>query len=128
MNIYWLDLNIATQKDIAKKLNISRTTVSRALMDNGSIKPETKQKVLSLAKDLSYSKNLMGSSLATKNSKKIYAFIIKSINKNYCLDIKAGLLRASKEFEDYNAIINVIETDINTPKEQIYQLKKIIPR
>jgi LacI family transcriptional regulator len=50
---------MATQKDIAKKLNISRTNVSRALMGNGSIRPETKQKVLNLAKNLSYSKNLI---------------------------------------------------------------------
>ncbi|QIW10006.1 LacI family DNA-binding transcriptional regulator [Francisella sp. LA112445] len=96
---------MATQKDIAKKLNISRTTVSRALMGNGSIRPETKQKVLNLAKNLGYSKNLIGSSLATKKIKKIYAFIINSVNENYCLDIKDGLLRASRELKNYNVVV-----------------------
>ncbi|MED7789203.1 LacI family DNA-binding transcriptional regulator [Francisella sp. 19X1-34] len=117
---------MATQKDIAKKLNISRTTVSRALMNNGSIKPETKQKVLELAKELGYSKNLIGSSLATKNPKRIYAFIIKSVNNNYCLDIKEGLVNGAKELKNYNVVVNVIETDINTPNEQIKYLKKVV--
>jgi LacI family transcriptional regulator len=40
-------------------------------MGNASIKKETKDKVLSLAKQLGYKKNLIGSTLASKNSKSI---------------------------------------------------------
>ncbi|WP_150466258.1 LacI family DNA-binding transcriptional regulator [Francisella sp. SYW-9] len=117
---------MATQKDIAKKLNISRTTVSRALMGNGSIKPETKEKILNLAKELDYSKNLIGSSLATKNPKKIYAFIIKSLNESYSLEIKNGLLNAAKELKNYSTVVNIVETNIDAPKEQVEQLKRVI--
>ncbi|MED7789470.1 LacI family DNA-binding transcriptional regulator [Francisella sp. 19X1-34] len=115
-----------TQKDIANRLNISRTTVYRALLDHDNINHKTKQKVLSLVKELGYTKNLIGSSLARKNAKKVYAFIIKSHNENYSVEIKKGLIDGYEELKNYNLSINIIETSIDEPEDQIYQLKKII--
>ena len=43
-----------TIKDLAKKLNISVSTVSRALRNASDINPETKRAVLALAKELNY--------------------------------------------------------------------------
>ena len=60
-----------TQKEIAEKLGISRTTVARAINGSSLIKEETKKKILELVKEMNYEKNLIGSSLAIKKSKKI---------------------------------------------------------
>jgi len=117
---------MVTQKEIAKKLNLSRTTVARALMGNASIKKETKEKVLSLANSLGYKKNLIGSTLASKNAKNIYAFIIRSVNENYSKEIKSGLKFAAKAYEKYNFNVNIVETDISEPDLQIRQLNKVI--
>ncbi|CAG5012957.1 HTH-type transcriptional repressor CytR [Dyadobacter sp. CECT 9275] len=57
----------ATIWDIAVKLNISISTVSRALRNAADINPETKKAVLKLASELDYQPNAIASSL--RNSK-----------------------------------------------------------
>ena len=49
-----------TITDIAEKLNISASTVSRALHDHPAIKYETKKAVKKLAKKLKYYPNQFG--------------------------------------------------------------------
>ena len=56
-----------TIKDIAKALNISASTVSRALKDHPDISRETKEAVNNLAAKLRYKPNAVALSL--KNSK-----------------------------------------------------------
>ena len=43
-----------TQKEIAEKLGISRTTVARAINGSPLIKEETKRKVMKLIKEMNY--------------------------------------------------------------------------
>jgi LacI family transcriptional regulator len=61
----------ATITDIAKALNISASTVSRALHNSPSISGETKKMVVELAKELNYQPNLVALSLLNKRSKTI---------------------------------------------------------
>ena len=58
-----------TQKEIAEKLGISRTTVARAINGSPLIKEETKRKVMKLIKEMNYEKNIVGSSLAIRKNK-----------------------------------------------------------
>lgn len=58
-------------KDLAKQLNLSVATISKALKDSYEISPETKQKVLELAKKLNYTPNPYASSLRKRSSKTI---------------------------------------------------------
>jgi LacI family transcriptional regulator len=58
-------------KDLAKQLSLSVATISKALKDSHEISPETKQKVLELAKKLNYKPNAYASSLRKRSSKTI---------------------------------------------------------
>jgi LacI family transcriptional regulator len=58
-------------KDLAKELNLSVATISKALKDSYEISPETKQRVLELAKKLNYTPNPYASSLRKRSSKTI---------------------------------------------------------
>ena len=58
-------------KDLAKELNLSVATISKALKDSHEISPETKQRVLELAKKLNYTPNPYASSLRKRRSKTI---------------------------------------------------------
>lgn len=58
----------ATIKDIAKELNVSSSTVSRALKDYPGISQETKDKVKELAKKLNYRPNAVALSLRKSKS------------------------------------------------------------
>ena len=55
--------NPATIKDIAKRLNISLSTVSRALRNAPDVSEETRQAVLSLSQELNYQPNRLALSL-----------------------------------------------------------------
>lgn len=114
------------QDDIAKMLDISRTTVARALNGKGSISPETKEKILNLCEEVGYSRNPISTSLALKKKRNIYAFIVKTRNPNYSKEIKQGFKRAQKEFEFYKYQLNIIETDIDRPEEQLQLLNNIL--
>ena len=52
-----------TTKDIAAACGISRTTVTRALSGNGSVKPETKERILAKAEEMGYAPDLIARSL-----------------------------------------------------------------
>ncbi len=60
-----------TIKDIARELNVSKSTVSRALRDSDEISVETKRKVLELAQRLDYNPNPVALSLLNSQSNDI---------------------------------------------------------
>lgn len=66
-----LTLHTVTIKDIAKALNISTSTVSRALRDSYEINPETKRLVLEYAEKLNYRPNPIALSLKENRSRAI---------------------------------------------------------
>ena len=114
-----------TQKELAARLGLSRTTIARAINNSSNIKPETKEKILKLVKELGYEKNYVGSLLASKK-KIIYSFIVESKNSYYTEQIKLGIKGAKKEYKHYNLEIIEIVTDINKPMEQVLELQKLL--
>lgn len=57
-----------TLKDLAKRLNVSPSTVSRALHDNAEIGEATRIKIKKLAEELNYQPNSVASSLRNKKT------------------------------------------------------------
>lgn len=115
-----------TQKEIAERLGISRTTVARAINGSSLIKEETKQKILELVKETNYEKNYVGSSLAGKKTRKVCALVVESKNEFYTSEIKRGITLAAKEYRAYNYKVDIKTTDINDPIKQIEELKDIL--
>jgi len=60
-----------TIKDIAQRLNISISTVSRALRNASEVNPETRESVLKLAEELNYQPNQLALSLLNKQTHSI---------------------------------------------------------
>jgi LacI family transcriptional regulator len=58
-----------TIKDIARMANVSHTTVSRAMNDKSRIRNETKEKILSIAKELNYRPDFIARSLVIRRTK-----------------------------------------------------------
>ncbi len=58
----------ATIKDIARALQVSTSTVSRALRNANDVNPETRKAVLALAEDLNYQPNQLALSLQNKQT------------------------------------------------------------
>src|SRR5215213_2085833 len=60
-----------TIKDIAKSLNISVSTVSRALRDTYDVNKETREKVVALAAELKYRPNFNATGLSKRSTHNI---------------------------------------------------------
>src|SRR5687768_14983948 len=85
-----MKLDQITIKDIAKALNLSIATVSRALRDSYKISGVTKQKVLEYAAAHNYRPNLMAQSLKNKKSRTI-GVIISAVPNNFFAEVINGI-------------------------------------
>jgi len=92
-----------TINDIAKELNISPSTVSRALNDNAKISDATKERVRKVAQDLGYELNLVASSLS-KNKTNIIGVIIPHIGSQFFSQALSGIQEVAQA-KGYNVII-----------------------
>lgn len=80
----------ATIKNIASKLNLSVSTVSRALNDHPDIHKETKRLVNSLAKELGYRPNIMARNLKSSTSNQI-GVIVPEIRHDFFANAISGI-------------------------------------
>lgn len=79
-----------TIKDIAKRANVSTATVSRVINDIGGYGSETRERVLSAAKELGYYKNAAATSLVTNKTKTI-GIIIPDVSTSFYGNIVTGI-------------------------------------
>lgn len=108
---------MATQDDIAKKLNISRTTVSRALKGK-NISDKTRLKVLEAVESMGYMPNTAATGLASKNKKTVYVFTVITVDEGYAIHMTDGIKAVSELWRDYNFNIEIVLTDINKGENQ----------
>ena len=80
-----------TIKDIAKALEISTTTVSKAMNDYSDIGSETKKKVKEYAEKIGYEPNIHASFLRTKKTKLI-GIVVPNLNTNFYSELVASLI------------------------------------
>jgi len=79
-----------TIKDIARILNISVSTVSRALRDTYDVNQETKERVVALAAELNYKPNFNATGLA-KGSTRNIGIVIPHITNYYFSTVITGI-------------------------------------
>src|SRR5687768_4318012 len=96
-------------KKLAKILNLSISTVSKALRDSYDISKETKERVIALANELNYQPNPHASSLRKLKSKTI-AVIIPEIANNYFTFAINGIESVAQE-KGYHVLIYLSHED-----------------
>lgn len=96
-----------TLKDIALKLNISVSTVSRALNNHPNINSERKRKVKELAKKLDYHPNLFAVNLLQKKTH-IIGIIVPEITGYFFSSVITGVQDVLRD-TDYNLLISQSE-------------------
>lgn len=101
-------------KDIARMLNISIATVSRALHDRYGVNPDTKRKVLELAEKLNYRPSSHAIGLLTKRTHTI-GLVVPEIDNQFFSEIINGLESVAYQ-QGYNVMIfqsqNIYEREV----------------
>ena len=118
----------ASLKDIACKLNLSKTTVSWVLSGQGDkkgISAETQSRVLACARSLAYEPNLLARSLNTGVSKTI-GLILPSISDTFFAHI-ADRIESEAEREGYSLMIagSNSETERENALIRLFRSKKV---
>ena len=93
-----------TLKELSKILNLSISTVSRALNDHPDISQETKEKVKTLAKHMKYAPNLFARGFRSKETH-ILGVIVPNISHLFTTTILKGILEEA-ELHGYRIIIS----------------------
>jgi LacI family transcriptional regulator len=99
-----------TLKKIAKELNLSFSTVSKALRDSHEISSSTKAKVLAKAKEMNYQVNPSASSLRKQKSKTI-AVIIPEVVNDFFGPVISGIESIAQE-KGYHVLIYLTHEDM----------------
>jgi LacI family transcriptional regulator len=92
-----------TIKELARELNLSAATVSRALSDSYEISTATKQRVWDLAKKLNYEPNPSASTLRSHKTKTL-AVIVPEIANNFFSEAINGIEEISRQ-HGYHVLI-----------------------
>jgi LacI family transcriptional regulator len=92
-----------TLKQLAKELNLSFSTVSKALRDSHEISASTKSKVLAKAKELNYQVNPLASSFRKQKSKTI-GVIVPEVANDFFGPVLNGIESVAQE-KGYHVLI-----------------------
>lgn len=107
--------------DVARKLNVSTSTVSRALNDHHSISEKTKLKVRKAAAELNYSPNNVAASLRRGKVNSI-GVILPRINSTFMSNCVSGIESITYP-AGYNLIISCSDEDYEKEVQCIAALK-----
>lgn len=105
-----------TIKDLAKTLNISVSTVSRALRDTYDVNQQTREKVIELAKELNYKPNFNATGLA-KGSTHNLGIMLPYITNYYFSTVITGIQEVA-----YDAGYNITLYVTNDSAERELQI------
>jgi LacI family repressor for deo operon, udp, cdd, tsx, nupC, and nupG len=89
--------------DIARKLNLNASSVSRALSNTSKVSEATKKLILDTAREMNYQPNSLASNLR-RGSNRTIGVIVPRINQNFFANVIAGLEQVTYE-NGYSLVI-----------------------
>lgn len=110
----------ATLNDIAKRLDITKVSVSKALRDHPDISDNTKKKVRKIALELGYRPNLIARSLTSSRSKTL-GVVVPKIAHNFFANVVAGIQKYANN-EGYEIVLTVSDENEELEKKHIEAL------
>lgn len=92
-----------TMKEIAKKLGVSVSTISRALQDSPELHPDTKKRIVAMAAEMNYQPNLLAQSLRISRTKTL-GVIVPEITSHFFASCISGIQDVANT-RGYNVMI-----------------------
>lgn len=104
-------------EDIARKLDLTKVSVSKALRDHSDISEKTKKKVKKMAEKMGYRPNLVARSLTSKKTH-IIGVIVPQVAHPFFSSVIEGIYQSALESE-YEVILGVSMEDEELEKRHI---------
>lgn len=109
-----------TIHDIAKQLNLSTATVSRALNDDPVVRKKTKKRVFDLSQELGYRHNSFASNLRMKKTNTI-GVIVPNLHSNFIAAVLSGIEK-SATLGGYDLIIATSSEQFEKEKANVLNM------
>ncbi len=109
-----------TIKDVAKKMGVSVSTISRAFNDKYDIKKETRDRILKMAKEMGYSPNPIARKLTQKRSYNI-GFVVPEFVNSFFPEVIIGAQEVLLE-EGYQVLIMQSDLSWETERKNVKTL------
>ncbi len=106
--------------DIAKRLNITKVSVSKALRDHPDISEQTKNKVKEIASELGYRPNLIARSLTSSKSRTL-GVVVPKIAHNFFAHVVGGIQNYANK-KGYEIVLTVSEENEELERKHIEAL------
>ena len=110
-------MSTTTQKEIAKSLNVSVMTVSKAFRGHPDISPTTRRRVIEQGKRLRYIPNILAKGLAAKRTKMV-SFVASDISYNYEQRIVSGVMSVLEE-HGYLSVIGMTAWNLERERREV---------
>lgn len=111
-----------TLEEVAKLAGVSRSTVSRVVNDHPNVRPEVRERVWEVIKEVDYHPNRAARSLASRRSKIISLVIPRAIHAlfsdPYFPLLMEGIARACNE-HDYTMVLGLITPEMRDPYRRL---------
>src|SRR5689334_13630909 len=104
-------------KDVARDLNVSVVTVSKALRDQRDISPATKRRILKRAHELNYRPNWIARSLVSGRTHTI-GLVVPDLMSSFFAEVAKGISEKVRPF-GYQVVISISEEDPGLEREEV---------
>ncbi|MFA5814228.1 MAG: LacI family DNA-binding transcriptional regulator [Bacteroidales bacterium] len=112
-----------TQEDIARKLNVTRITVSKALRDHPDISAAMKKRVLQTADEMGYLPNQIAQQLTTRTTKTI-GVIVPDLENSFFSHVVNSIIDAATD-RGYQILLAVSRENEEIEKKNIRNLSGV---
>lgn len=104
-------------KDVARDLNVSVVTVSKALRDQSDISPATKKRILKRAKELNYQPNWIARSLVSGRTHTI-GLVVPDLMYSFFAEVAKGLSWKVRP-SGYQVVMSISDEDSRIEREEV---------
>lgn len=114
-----------TIKDIAKKANVSRGTVDRALNGRSGVSKEVAERIRQIAEELGYKPNTVAKALATHAKPCCIGIVINNVGNPFFDEVLQGILAARDEISDFGITVNLRSLGGYDPAKQLELVREL---
>ncbi|RXZ79703.1 LacI family transcriptional regulator [Paenibacillaceae bacterium] len=115
-----------TIREIAERAGVSRGTVDRVLNGRERVKPEVREKVLAIAKQLNYVPNLAAKALAFSKNPVRFGIIMPPEEIRFYDEIRSGIDEAAEELKDLGIRLDYYYVDNTSPEEAAQTIRQLV--
>jgi LacI family transcriptional regulator len=115
-----------TIRQIAEIAGVSRGTVDRVLNGRERVKPEVRERVMAIAREMKYVPNLAGKALSYSKKPVLLGIVMPPQEIRFFDEIRSGIDAAAEELKDLGIRLDYHYVDNMGPEEGVSAIEKLV--